>query len=351
MKKTEPLLATLAGAMLILGATVIANAAEPVSIDPSHLKAFKPLPESSIPGDRKIEDAQVSLGRILFYDTRFSKSQTISCNSCHNLSTYGVDNQPTSTGFQGQKGGRNSPTVYNAAGHFLQFWDGRAKDVEEQAKGPVLNPVEMAMASDKEVLAIINSMPEYVTAFQRAFPGEPNPVTYDNFGIAIGAFERKLLTPSRWDKFLAGDQKALTNAEKAGFNAYYAAGCASCHAGAYLGGNLFQKVGAKKTWPNTSDSGRREVTKNAADDMMFKVPSLRNIAKTGPYFHDGKTVKLSEAIEKMGEYQLGQSLTPQQVASIEVFLNSLTGQVPVALIKKPKMPKSTASTPKPSNAN
>lgn len=326
-------------------------APEVASIDPANLKFYKALPESVPPKDAQLTGEKVALGRMLYYDARFSKSQTISCNTCHDLATYGVDNQPTSTGHKGQKGDRNSPTVYNAAGHFVQFWDGRAKDVEEQAKGPVLNPVEMAMASDKEVLAVVDSIPEYKAAFKQAFPEDKNPVTYDNFGRAIGAFERKLLTPARWDKFLGGDPAALTGAEKAGFAAFHSTGCGTCHAGAYLGGNLFQKVGLVKEWPDVTDTGRAKITKSDADRMMFKVPSLRNIEKTAPYFHNGKSPTLSAAIADMAEYQLGKKLTPAEVASIEAFLKALTGEVPADLIKQPELPKSTPKTPKPSQAD
>ena len=324
---------------------------EQAPINASSLKSYKALPESVPPKEGDITNDQIALGRMLYYDVRFSKSQKISCNSCHDLNKYGVDNEPTSSGHKGQKGDRNSPSVYNAAGHFVQFWDGRAKDVEEQAKGPVLNPVEMAMVSDKEVLAVVNSMPEYVAAFKKAFPADKNPVTYDNFGRAIGAFERKLVTPSRWDKFLNGDQAALTPVEQAGFQTFQSTGCGTCHSGAYMGGNLFQKLGSVKEWPNTADPGRAKVTKNDADKMMFKVPSLRNIAMTAPYFHDGKTANLNEAITRMAEYQLGKTLTPEQAASVEAFLKALTGDVPADYIKQPELPKSTPKTPKPSEAD
>ena len=235
--------------------------------------------------------------------------------------------------------------------HFVQFWDGRAPDVEEQAKGPVLNPVEMAMASEKDVIAVLKSMPEYVDAFKKAFPGEKDPVTYDNVGKAIGAFERKLITPARWDKFLKGDATVLTAEEKAGFNTFSSAGCETCHAGALLGGNMFQKIGSVKPWSDTSDPGRFKVTKSEADRLMFKVPSLRNIEKTGPYFHDGKTATLKEAIVKMADYQLGKTLNDADVQAIETWMKSLTGTIPVDYIKEPVLPKSTPKTPKPSEAD
>ncbi len=318
-----------------------------VTVDPAKLQLFEPLPEVMVSSTNPITEEKVALGRMLYYETRLSKSHQIACNSCHKLDNYGVDGQSTSDGHKGQKGDRNSPTVYNAAGHLAQFWDGRAADVEAQAKGPVMNPVEMAMPSEKVVIAVLESMPEYVEAFKKAFPEDKTPVTYDNMAKAIGAFERKLVTPSRWDKFLRGDQAALTDEEKAGFNAYADAGCQTCHVGAYVGGNLFQKLGAVKPWPDDSDPGREKVTKSPADHMVFKVPSLRNIEKTGPYFHNGKTATLEQAISTMAEYQLGKTLSDAQVRSISLWLKSLTGEVPAEYIKQPPLPQSTKKTPEP----
>jgi cytochrome c peroxidase len=262
-----------------------------------------------------------------------------------------VDNQATSSGHKGQKGDRNSQTVYNAALHFVQFWDGRAPDVEEQAKGPVLNPVEMAMTSEKQAIAVLKSMPGYVDAFKKAFPNDKDPVTYDNMGKAIGAFERKLITPARWDKLLKGDQTALTAEEKGGFHTFVASGCQTCHAGALLGGNMYQKIGVVKPWPDTSDPGRSKVTKSEADKFMFKVPSLRNIEKTGPYFHNGKVATLKEAIAKMSDYQVGKTLSDADIQSIETWMKSLTGEIPADYIKQPELPKSTSKTPKPSESD
>jgi cytochrome c peroxidase len=318
-----------------------------VTIDPVSLKLFKPLP-ATMPSDANpITDAKANLGRMLYYETRLSKSQEISCNSCHMLDQYGVDSQQTSDGHKGLKGDRNSPTVYNAAGHFVQFWDGRAADVEGQAKGPVMNPIEMAMPSEKQVIFTLTSMPEYLDAFKKAFPDEKNPVSYENMARAIGAFERKLVTPSRWDKFLEGDSNALTNEEKAGFNEFMAAGCQACHFGAYLGGSSFQKLGAAKPWPDVTDPGREKVTKQEADRLIFKVPGLRNIEKTKPYYHSGKIESLEEAVSRMAEYQLGKTLAESQVKSIVTWLKSLTGALPAEYIKPPVLPKSTPRTPKP----
>jgi len=318
-----------------------------VTIDPVRLQLFQPLPDAMPSATNPITEGKITLGRMLYYEPRLSKSQEISCNSCHMLNKYGVDGQSTSDGHKGQVGERNAPTVYNAAGHFVQFWDGRASDVEAQAKGPVTNPVEMAMPSEKQVIVVLKSMPEYVEAFKRAFPEDKDPVTYENMAKAIGAFERKLVTPSRWDRFLRGDQNALTNEEKAGFNTYMETGCQACHSGAYLGGDLYQRLGVVKTWPDTSDTGREKVTKNEADRMVFKVPSLRDIERTAPYYHNGKVETLEQAVSRMAEYQLGKNLTDVQLKSIVTWLKTLTGDIPAEYIKPPVLPKSTAKTPKP----
>ncbi len=318
-----------------------------VTIDPVKLQMFQPLPEDIPSSSNPITDEKVNLGRMLYYETRLSKSQEISCNSCHMLDQYGVDGQPTSDGHKGQMGDRNSPTVYNAAGHFVQFWDGRAPDVEEQAKGPVMNPVEMAMPSEKQVVAVLKSMPQYVEVFKKAFPGEKDPINYENMTRAIGVFERKLVTPSRWDRFLLGDSSELTNEEKAGFNVFMETGCQACHAGTYMGGNLYQRLGAVKPWPDTSDVGREKITQVEADRLVFKVPGLRNIEKTGPYYHNGKVETLEQAIARMAEYQLGKSLNDDQVQSIITWLKTLTGTIPAEYVREPILPKSTANTPKP----
>ncbi len=339
----RPKLSGIAVAVFLGGVTALLAA----TIPEDRLSKFQPLPAVMESAQNPQTQAKIKLGRMLYYDPRLSADQKISCNSCHKLDNYGADETPVSTGFRGQAGARNSPTVYNAAGQIAQFWDGRAKNVEEQAKGPVMNPVEMAMSSPDRVFATLNSMPEYVKLFHAAFPAESNPVTFDNSATAIGAFERGLVTPSRWDKFLEGDKNALTAAEQLGFNKFYESGCASCHNGTYLGGGQYQRLGLAKAWPETHDAGRFDVTHNAADRNVFKVPTLRNVAKTGPYYHDGSVPTLTEAIRKMGEYQLGAKLTGADIASIETFLNALTGTIPARYIKPPKLPPSTGATPKP----
>ena len=237
--------------------------------------------------------------------------------------------------------------MYNAAGHFVQFWDGRAPTVEEQAKGPITNPVEMAMPSNTAAVQVIKSMPEYVAMFQKAFPQDSDPITYNNMALAIGAFERGLVTPSKWDAYLNGDASALSDTQKQGFNTFAGTGCQWCHAGAYVGGAAYQKLGVVKAWPNQSDQGVYQLTKDDADRMVFKVPSLRNIKKTGPYFHDGSVATLEDAIRNMAVHQRGVTLTDAQVKSIEAWMDSLTGEIPASYIKSPELPQSTAQTPQP----
>lgn len=332
------------------GAPSAAAAAEaPVDID-ALLPAFGPLPAVMESKDNPLTEDKINLGRALYYEKRLSASNEISCNTCHLLSTGGADGRKTSEGHKKQSGKRNSPTVYNAAGHFVQFWDGRAPTVEEQAKGPIMNPVEMAMQSDKSVIAELAKVPWYKEQFKKAFPQDKDPLTFNNLAKAIGAFERKLVTPSRWDKFLAGDKTAITSAEKLGFKKFTETGCNTCHSGPYVGGQMYQKLGLVKPWPSDADQGRYEVTKADADKMFFKVPSLRNIEKTAPYFHDGSVGTLEEAVKLMGRHQLGKELSDADVGSIVVWLKALTGEIPKDYIAEQKVPAEIPPAPKPSAA-
>jgi cytochrome c peroxidase len=305
------------------------------AIDPAQLESFAPLPASVSSQANPATPAKVDLGWRLYYDTQLSANGSQSCNSCHPLTAYGAQRTAVSTGVKGIRGGRNAPTVYNAAGHIAQFWDGRAADVEEQAKGPILNPIEMGMPSSAEVLARLGRSPEYRDAFKTAFPGDPRPLTYDNLGRAIGAFERQLMTPGRWDRYLRGEASALTVAEKRGLKTFLDAGCQGCHNGPYLGGWMYQRLGVARPWPKSNDVGRWRVTGAAADSMVFKVPSLRNIAQTAPYFNDGSVASLDEGVRLMARHQLGTELTKSEVASIMTFLEALTGDVPAKYIVPP----------------
>ena len=311
------------------------------------LALFWPLPILMESEDNLITLAKVNLGRKLFYDARLSRNHDVSCNTCHSLAKYGVDGLTTSVGHLGQVGNRNAPTVYNAAGHIAQFWDGRAADVEDQAKGPPLNHIEMAMSGEEAIVAVLNSIPGYVSLFAAAFPDNKEAITYDNMAKAIGAFERGLVTPTRFDKYLAGDKKALNKLELAGLTEFLDAGCGTCHTGPYVGGATYQKLGLEKAWDDDKDQGRFDITGKEFDRQVFKVPSLRNVAKTEPYFHTGSVKSLDEAVRLMADHQLGISVTDEQVTSIIAFLDSLTGDIDLAYIERPELPESSESTPPP----
>ena len=308
------------------------------AVTTAELASFAPLAVRMDMPSGTTNKAKVDLGRALFNETLLSDGHDVSCNSCHALNGYGADGRPVSLGHDGRAGTRNSPTVYNAAGHVAQFWDGRAADVEEQAKGPILNPIEMGMPDSSAVLAHLRVSRMYVAMFRAAFPRERQPISYDNVGRAIGAFERGLVTPSPWDRFLEGDSTALTPDERRGLRTFLDAGCQSCHAGRYVGGDRYMKAGVVNAWFTRSDSGRLGVTLNPNDLLVFKVPSLRNVAKTGPYFHDGSVATLAEAVRLMGHHQLGKELSVSDVQSIVTWLESLTGTIPSNYIAYPQKP-------------
>jgi cytochrome c peroxidase len=314
------------------------NVAAVRETSPAQLEALARLPASMPALDDPTTSATVVLGRMLYYDTRLSIDYTVSCNSCHPLDAFGVDHRSTSLGVKGQSGSRNAPTVFNAAGHVAQFWDGRAPTVEEQAKGPILNPVEMGMPNGTAVTDRLRVSPEYRAAFAAAFPGEADPVTYDNVGRAIGAFERRLVTPSRWDAFLGGDPNALTSAERNGLATFVALNCTACHRGTYVGGEMFQKAGLVEPWPERGDSGRYAVTHRRGDRFVFKVPSLRNVERTAPYFHNGSVAALDEAVRRMARYQLGRDLRDAEVTAVVTWLKTLTGTVAAEYITPPRLP-------------
>jgi len=301
---------------------------------------FKPLPKIAENKDNPITTEKYELGKALYYDKRLSKDENISCNSCHNLETFGVDNLATSPGDEGETGDRNSPTVLNAALHFVQFWDGRSKDVEEQAGGPILNPVEMAIPNEEFLIERLSDIEEYQIMYAEAFPGEDDPLTYLNTQKAIGVFERTLLTPSPFDDYLNGNSAALSTQQKQGLQAFMDVGCITCHMGVLLGGNMYHKFGIyDEYWEHTKseniDEGLASVSGDSTQKFMFKVPSLRNIDKTFPYYHDGSVQDLNEAIQIMAVTQLNKELTDEQIADIGAFLESLTGTVPEeALLKE-----------------
>lgn len=332
----------------ILAALVASAYAQETDLVQEANKFFKPLPDRvSSPTDNPTTPEKVRLGQMLFFEPRLSKSMAISCNSCHNLATGGVDNLPTSPGHLSQLGGRNSPTVLNAAVEFVQFWDGRAPTLEDQAKGPILNPVEMAMPDQEMVLSRLRTIPEYVDLFKKAFPTEKEPLTYDNIAKAIAAFERTLLTPSRFDDFLKGNAAALNPGEKQGLKLVIQKGCVTCHNGVGAGGGMYQKFGIFGRYEFSDDPGRQNVTKKEQDRYVFKVPMWRNVTRTAPYFHDGSIWDLREAVRTMGRLQLGKQLSNEEVDSIVAFLHSLEGTVPEEALRLPVLPTATLATPKP----
>ena len=294
-----------------------------------------PLKEAKMP-QKVVERALVELGRTLYHEKRLSRDNSISCNSCHNTVGYGVDGEKFSLGFDGHLTGRNSPTSFNAFMHVAQFWDGRAPTVEEQAKGPILAGGEMAMPSADAVVKKLNKIDGYKALFETAFPKSDPPITYDNVGKAIGAYERLFVTPGPLDLLLGGKDDALSEVEKRGLQKFVTTGCVSCHTGNLLGGISYQKLGVVKPWPNQKDQGRYDLTKNEAEKMFFKVPSLRNIAKTGPYFHDGSATTLKQAVQMMATHQLGRELSNEDVSDIVAFMNSLTGKLNPAIAAPPK---------------
>jgi cytochrome c peroxidase len=347
-KKPEPKKRQLTQVQQELKPTNVIESEASIKIASSSLIGFRPsLPLSFKKSEKTESAALVHLGRQLYYDKRLSKNHDVSCNSCHNLEAYGVDNKAVSSGHKKQLGGRNSPTVYNAAGHFVQFWDGRSPHVEHQATQPVLNPIEMAMKDPDSAARTLASIPGYVKSFATAFPEKNEPITLKNAGIAMGAFERGLVTPSRWDNFLAGEADAITSEEKQGFNVFQQTGCASCHGGTLVGGQMYQRVGTIEPWPSQEDQGRYEVTKKESDRMVFKVPSLRNVTKTAPYFHDGSEPKLENAIRLMAKHQLGRKLSSQKIQLIIKWLGTLQGKLPSEYIREPKLPASSSKTPSP----
>ncbi|MDM8548204.1 cytochrome-c peroxidase [Candidatus Venteria ishoeyi] len=329
MKKTI-LVTSLACAIGLGGQLSIAEAARNEPITP-------------IPVQDKVDAPKVELGKKLFFDPRLSKSGFLSCNSCHNLSTGGADNLPSSIGHKWQLGPINSPTVLNARFNLAQFWDGRAKDLKEQAGGPIANPGEMASTHEIAV-DVLSSIPAYIAEFKAVYGDKK--VNMDRVTDAIASFEETLVTPdSPFDLWLKGDDAALSEEAKAGYDLFKNKGCIACHNGTGVGGTMYQKMGTVKPYTDTKTLGRYGVTGKDADKYFFKVPLLRNIELTAPYFHDASTWDLAEAVKMMGEYQLGLKLSDEETNKIVVFLKALTGKQPQ--ISYPVLPPSTNKTPKP----
>jgi cytochrome c peroxidase len=297
-------------------------AAEEVKMGP-----FATIPEMPpIPPDNPQTEEKVELGKLLYFDPRLSASGVISCHTCHNLSLGGTDRVPTSIGHGFQTGGRNAPTVLNAAFVSLQFWDGRAEGLEEQAMGPIQAEVEMALPADKAVEAI-KGIEGYLPYFQAAFPEDEDPITFENIVKAISAFERTLITPNdALDRYLRGDEEALSSQAIEGMNLFVSKGCGSCHSGPVLSNGALMK------FAHGDDPGRMNTTGDPQDEFVFRVPTLRNLSLTAPYFSDGSVPTLEEVIPIMAEVQLSVDLTPEEIEVMTAFLDSLVGDQPQIVI-------------------
>lgn len=327
---TRPMSLIIASLALLAGSTTLAIATE---------EPIQPIPAAKV-----TNPALVELGKKLYFDTRLSKSGFISCNSCHNLSMGGTDNLKTSIGDHWQQGPINAPTVLNAKLNVKQFWDGRAADLKAQAGGPIANPGEMAF-THQLAIEVLDSIPAYVSEFEKAF-GSPG-VNIDRVTTAIAAFEETLVTPnSRFDKWLMGDKTALTEQEGKGYALFKDSGCVACHNGPAVGGASFQKMGVVEPYKTDSKAqGLAGVTGKDADRFNFKVPTLRNVELTYPYFHDGAAATLTEAVDTMGRLQLGKTFSADENAAIVAFLKTLTGDQPSFTM--PILPPSTDKTPRP----
>ena len=333
----------------------IRTAAALALLGPLAALAFEPLPaKPPVPKDNPITKEKVELGKQLFFDPRLSVDGTVSCNSCHNVMSSGTDNRPVSVGVNAHKGGRSAPTVWNAAFLTAQFWDGRAATLEDQAKGPILNSIEMGMPDKETVVKRLKSIPGYQKQFIAVFGGK-DPITYDNVAKAIATYERTLITPnSAFDRYLKGDKSALSKEAKQGMELVEKVGCTSCHNGPNFAGPTNLPVGQgfyqkfptytgseyEKKYNLTSDMGRFEATKKEEDKHMWRVPTWRNVALTAPYFHNGSVKSLDEAVRVMAKTQLNKDLEDNQTKSIVAFLNSLSGEFPRQTMPRiPDMPK------------
>ena len=327
---------------------VLLLAVSPVRAADTDLRAqaqriFKPLPATLATAEHPLTPQTVRLGRMLYFETRISADGTVSCARCHQPSLYGTDALPRSIGAEHRVHPRHAPTVLNAAIQFVQHWRGDRTSVEDQATKALIAPPSYGNPSYASAMAKLNALPAYAASFAQAFPGQADPVTADNWGKAIGAYVRTLLTPSPFDAFLAGDDRALSASAQAGLRAFIQVGCAGCHSGVGLGGGMYQKFGLtedywKATGSQVVDKGRFDVTQDPADMHVFKVSGLRNVAMTPPYFHDGSVATLPAAVRVMARVQLGRTLTDAEVRDIVAFLETLTGPLPADFTTLPTLP-------------
>lgn len=329
MRKSALVIATTAA---ILSQAAIAETLDTKKLLSDAHASFQPLPSVPVAKD-SLQAVRAELGRRLFFENRVSMDGNVSCSHCHLPDKQATDGLPKAVGVFGKENPRNAPSIFNAAMNFKQHWRGDRESLEEQAEKSLLGPASFGNPDQATAMGKLKAIPAYADAFAKAFPDDKDPINSRNWGIAVAAFEWTLLTPSRFDAFLSGDAKALSPQEQAGLRKFIDTGCATCHNGVGLGGNSFQKFGVtedywKETGATTPDKGRADVTKNDADLYVFKVASLRNVAKTAPYFHDGSVDDLTNAVKIMGKTQLDKTLSDKEAAEIVAFLGSLTGPVP-----------------------
>jgi cytochrome c peroxidase len=308
-------------------------------------QAFGQLPKVMASDKNPITPEKAKLGKMLFWETRISVDKTVSCAKCHQFGLYATDGLKKAIGNNCKINPRNAPTILNAADQIAEHWIGNRTDVEDQAKQSVIGPPSFGMPSYEDVVKRLKEIEGYDSLFRETFPQDQDPVNMDNFALAVGAFERTLVTPSPFDSYLAGNQQALTDQQKNGLKTFMDVGCSDCHSGTYLGGQKYRKFGLLEPYGNYTksqpiDSGRFVVTKDESDLYVFKVPVLRNAAMTNPYFHDGSVDSLDQAVWIMGKIQLGSDLSKQQLEDIHAFLNSLTGEIPQDALKVPLLPSS-----------
>ena len=308
---------------------------------------FKVLPKDMASADTPLTPEKVKLGRLLYFETRASADNTVSCARCHQPALFGTDSLPKAIGAEHRPNPRNAPTVLNAGIQFVQHWRGDRTSVEDQATKALIALPSFGNPSYESAMAKLKAIPDYPALFAQAFPGQADPVTADNWGSAIGAYMRTLVTPSPFDDFLAGDDRTLSPASRAGLRTFMHIGCVGCHNGVGIGGSMYQKFGLvedywKATGSPSIDRGRFDVTQDPADMYVFKVPSLRNVAMTPPYFHDGSVSTLPAAVRVMARVQLGRTLADREVADIVAFLESLTGRLPDDFATTPRLPAASA---------
>ncbi|MGB8959732.1 MAG: cytochrome c peroxidase [Candidatus Aminicenantales bacterium] len=309
---------------------------------------FGALPEVMASADNPVTPAKVALGKTLFWESRISVDGTVSCSRCHPLGLYAADGLPKSVGNRCRTNPRNAPTILNASAQIAAHWIGNRQNVEDQARQALVGPPSFGMPSYEAAEARLRAIPGYEPLFRKAFPGQPAPVTAGNFALAVGAFERTLVTPAPFDAFLDGSRPGLDDVQKAGLKDFIETGCANCHSGAYFGGQSYRKFGVvepywKRTISPEIDEGRYAVTENEADRYVFKVPVLRNVEMTSSYFHDGSVGRLADAVWIMGKVQLGIDLAEARVKGLTAFLRALTGKIPAAALEVPVLPASEAT--------